>query len=276
MSVTVPSGSASGHLAIAGTYNFRELESCPAGPTHHLRPRKLYRSDALHRLTDGSRAELAGLRITTIIDLRTPEELLRAPSKLDGLDAVVHHLPIFLGSVTSMVDGDITLAAMYRVIILEHGAELVRAIRLIAQSGDAPVLVHCTAGKDRTGLVIALSLLAAGVDEGFVLHDYSRTNGYLAGQWRTDFSAALAAENIPLTPALDELISGSPIALLRDMLRLINSTYGSVPLYLAAHGLTAADAELLRSTLTAHGPADAASAAFTAIPDSTPREDPTA
>ncbi|MFP3381581.1 tyrosine-protein phosphatase, partial [Bacillus sp. SIMBA_069] len=64
-----------------------------------------------------------------------------------------------------------------------HGTQLATAVRLIADSGEDPVLVHCTAGKDRTGLVVALALLAAGVDREDVVADYAQTADNLAGPW---------------------------------------------------------------------------------------------
>ena len=116
-----------------------------------------------------------------IIDLRADEEVRHAPSRVDGLDLETVRVPLFLGSVASFFERDTSLAEMYRAMVDDSAARVIEVIRgLLAEQ---PVLVHCTVGKDRTGVTVALALAAAGVDEEAVIADYARTEGLLP-EWR--------------------------------------------------------------------------------------------
>ena len=250
MSTTVPPEVAHTHIALAGTHNFRGIGSHPAGVGRRVRDGKIYRSDALNRLTDDARATLTRLGVATVVDLRTDEECAAAPAAVDSRTVTVVRSPIFHGSLLSMLGSEITLAQLYRVMVSEHGTQLASAVRSIARSGDSAVLVNCTAGKDRTGLVVALALSAAGVHRDAVIADYALTSGYLAGGWKQQMLAHFTAAGVATTPELEDLIVGSPPELLGEVFDLLEAAYGDVAGYLASHGLSAIDLELLRSVLT--------------------------
>jgi protein-tyrosine phosphatase len=266
---------------VEGTYNLRDTGGYRTsdGAT---RWGKLLRSDALHQLTDTSRESLADLGIALVIDLRDESELLSAPSQLDGLGLTVVHAPIYptrtvggaisgagehssAGGVqaspadghASVLDGlgDVTLRGLYRTMLTDNGNNLARAVQLIARAGDAPVLVHCTAGKDRTGLVVALSLLAVGVSREDVVADYSVTEQNLAGEWVEVMLSRIVEFGVTATPAIRELMSASPPALIEEAIDLVIAQHGSVENYLLDHGLTHADLDLLRAALVDTGAA---------------------
>jgi protein-tyrosine phosphatase len=261
---------------VEGTYNLRDTGGygTPDGAT---RWGKLFRSDALHKLTDASRRRLTDLGVELVIDLRDDSELLSAPSQLDGLGLTVVHAPIYpprpaassaaspaasagdaAGAEASAADGhasvldglgDVTLRGLYRTMITEYGHNLTRAVQLIARAGNAPVLVHCTAGKDRTGLVVALALLAVGVSREDVITDYAATEQNLAGEWAETMLSRIVEVGVVATPAIRELMSASPPGLIAEAIDLIVANHGSVANYLLANGLTHADLELLHAAL---------------------------
>ncbi|MFT4028716.1 MAG: tyrosine-protein phosphatase [Protaetiibacter sp.] len=237
------------HRTVPGTYNLRETGGYrAAGGT--TRWGKLFRSDALHRLDESAREQLRLLGIRQVIDLRDPSEAEEAPSRLDGLELVVHELPVFDGADPArMLGGDASLEKVYAQMIERHGTNLGRAVRVVARSGDEPVLVHCTAGKDRTGLVVAFALLAAGVDREDVIADYAQSEVHLAGEWADGMRARFAGHGVVLVPEVDALISSSPAELLSGILDRLEAEHGSIIAYLASIGVGEEDIEAARTAL---------------------------
>jgi protein-tyrosine phosphatase len=245
----VPSANTRLH-AIEGTYNLRDTGGY-ATPGGETRWGKLFRSDALHALTDASRRRLDELGVEYVIDLRDDSELLASPSQLDGLGVTVVHTPIYPQTSSFGSIEEITLASLYRVMISEYGNNLARAVGVIARSGSHPVLVHCTAGKDRTGLVVALALLAVGVDKDDVIADYAATETNLAGEWAATMLSRMVESGVVSTPAIEHIISASPPELITETIEQIEEQFGSAAGYLVAHGFTASDLDALREALVA-------------------------
>ena len=140
--------------------------------------------------------------IGMIIDLRDENEARMMPDDLDGLDVRVRRLPVFEGSGASQGERGISLEALYHRIVTQHSPILVDAVRTLPSAGDRAVVVHCTAGKDRTGMVVAMALLAAGVDRESVIADYVLTETHLAGEWLEEMVTLIGRYGIPDTPAL--------------------------------------------------------------------------
>ncbi len=153
----------------------------------------LYRSGNLAQLDDAGVPALGGLGIRRIIDLRADDEVAHAPSRVGGLDVVTQRVPLFLGSVASFFADDVGLDEMYRRLVADSSAGVVEVVRGIVT--DQPVLVHCTVGKDRTGVTVALALAAAGVDEDDVVADYARTEGLLPALRNRQIIEALRAQH---------------------------------------------------------------------------------
>jgi protein-tyrosine phosphatase len=232
---------------LPGTYNFREVGGYHAGSST-TKWGTLYRSDALSRLTDEARDDLRQRDIRTIVDLRDDEERRHNPSLLEGLPVRVVESPIFSGSASSFLASDITLARLYETVVTENADAIVRAIRVIASSGEGAVLVHCTAGKDRTGLVVAFALLAVGVDRQEVVADYAMTQQNLPDSLMAPIIARLKAMHVPESTTIDELVSGSPAHVLEETIDLVIRRHGSVRAFLIDNGLTEAELDDL-----AHG-----------------------
>lgn len=235
-------------IPVPGTYNFRDVGGLPAqGGT--VRRGVLFRSDGLHRLGDEGREVLRRLDVGVVIDLRDDNEARLMPDDLHGLDVEVRRLPVFEGSGASQGERGISLEKLYHRIVTQHAPIVVDAVREIAAAGDRAVLVHCTAGKDRTGVVVALTLLAAGVDREAVIADYVLTESHLAGEWLQQMVELIGRYGVPDTPELRTLIGGSPREAIEVALDEVERRHGTARDYLLAAGLAGHELEALEALL---------------------------
>jgi protein-tyrosine phosphatase len=218
---------------VPGAMNFRDVGGLPAhgGVT---RSGVLYRSGNLAAVDDAGAAELRRRGLRRIIDLRDDEEVARFPSRIDGLDVVTQRVPLFLGSVRSFFENDIDLPGLYASLIEDSSSAVVDVVRGVLV--DQPVLVHCTVGKDRTGVTVALTLAAAGVETEAIIDDYARTEGLLPRERNEMVVASLRAAH-PEARHVVDLATRSPAPVMRDLLARLDAEYGSPTDYLRAHGL---------------------------------------
>ena len=239
-------------IPVPGTYNFRDVGGLPAA-TGTVRDGVLFRSDGLHRLGEAGRAVLRELGVGIVIDLRDENEAAVMPDDLDGLDVEVLRLPVFEGSGASQGARGISLDALYHRIVTQHASIVVSALREISTAGDRSVVVHCTAGKDRTGIVIALALLAVGVDREAVIDDYARTESNLAGEWLEAMVELVGRYGVPDSPELRTLMGGSPREAIDGVIESIERDHGSVREYLLAGGLQLGELAALEHLLIDEG-----------------------
>ena len=179
----LPAVVAERRLRFAGAGNFRDLGGYAAADERTVRWGLLYRSGELSRLTAGDRRLLADLDLAHIIDLRSPGECARAPSALDdSVAARIIFLPVDPGSArayrdrlmlgqASATQARQTMRAIYREFATRHCADFGALLQRVAEA-RGPVLLHCAAGKDRTGFAAALLLAALGVAPQVVMEDY--------------------------------------------------------------------------------------------------------
>lgn len=244
----VGSGADSRLVPLRGTFNFRDVGGHHAAPGQS-RWGKLYRSDALHKLHLADRAELAARRVGLVLDLRNDNERAIAPTELADIGAEVVHNPVLIRPPSTFIAADATLQEMYDHVIDDGADRVVNALTLIAQSGSTPVVVHCTAGKDRTGLVVALALTLAGVDREAVVADYAETERNLPPSVTDEIVTRLRAKHSHDAVNLDELVRLSPARVLRRTFDRIEKRHGSVQGYVRDHGLAADDVAALRRVL---------------------------
>lgn len=239
-------------IPVPGTYNFRDVGGLPARGGV-VRRGVLFRSDGLHRLGDEGRDALRRLDVGVVIDLRDENEARLMPDDLAGLDVRVRRLPVFQGSGASQGGRGISLEALYHRIVTTHSPIVVDALRVLPDAGDRAVVVHCTAGKDRTGIVVALALLAAGVERESVIADYVLTESHLAGEWLEEMVALIGRYGIPDTPELRTLMGGSPREALESALDEVERRHGSTREYLLASGLERHELDALEAWLIERG-----------------------
>lgn len=233
-------------IELAGVLNMRDLGGYPASGGGFVRWRTLLRSDALHKLDADGLATLSGLGLRTVLDLRTHFEAERAPSALDGLSARLTHISILGGNMQSL---PLELEAIYRHMISECGDAIAAAIKVLCTDDALPALVHCSAGKDRTGVVIALVLAVLGVPDQVIAADYAMSSTYLDPD-RTPAIGQLQASTGLGDELTRALLTSAPV-LIMDTLAWVRAAGGSVDGYLLDHGLSPADLARLRSALIA-------------------------
>jgi protein-tyrosine phosphatase len=228
-------------IELAGLFNLRDVGGYPVAGGGTVRWRTLFRSDALHRLEPAGVAAVTGLGLRTVVDLRTQLEVDLGPSPVGGR---VSHIPVLTGDLQGL---PLELGALYRHFVEECGEQIAAAIAELCGDDAMPALVHCSAGKDRTGVVVALVLAVLGVPDDVIAADYALSAGYLdPGQ--TPVIGQLRAS----TGLGDDLISAllsSPRQLILDVLDMIRERAGSVDGYLRGHGLTDAALGRLRAAL---------------------------
>lgn len=230
---------------VSGAMNFRDVGGLPAGEGR-TREGVLYRSGNLVHLDDDGIATMRELGIRRIVDLRDDAEVARSPSRLDDLACEVQRVPLFLGSVESFFRRDVSLDELYAGIVEDSADRVVEVMRGIV--GGQPVLVHCTVGKDRTGVTVAIALAAAGVDRDAVIADYARTETLLPAERNAQVVAAIRALH-PDNVHAEDLATRSPAPVMRALLDRLDREHGSPSDYLRAHGLDDAELGELRRVL---------------------------
>jgi protein-tyrosine phosphatase len=232
------------HLPVDGTYNLRDVGGYPTHAGGSLAWRTLFRSDSLHRLDSHGVAGLAGLDLHTIVDLRADIEVEQRPSAVVGLPARVVRAPIVRDPI-GLPPTD--LSGEYRYMIDECGDPIGAAVRELCAPGALPALVHCAAGQDRTGVVIALVLAVLGVPDELIAADYSLSSVYLDPDSTAVIGKLTAAG--PGDNVSAELLSGPAGPILDALAWARTAGGGSVYGYLTGHGVGAPDLAALRSGL---------------------------
>lgn len=170
---------------LQGASNFRDLGGYLGHDQRPLRWRRLFRSDHLGGLTDADKVLLAGLGLSRSFDFRGAGERAATPYELPQLTqhslaiepTVVQHLHD-LAKAGHTLTAAVTVALMedlYRALVTTQSGRFAELFEHLLD-GDTPLLFHCTAGKDRTGIAAALILLALGVPRSVVMQDYLLTN----------------------------------------------------------------------------------------------------
>lgn len=256
--------------SIDGLVNYRDTGGTALADGGRTRSGVLYRSAALNALTETGLAQLAETPIGVVADFRTPVEQQMAPDLLPTTRPFRHvSLSLLEGALpqpAAGADGVVAPGAFARVLaelpslgelyttMLTHGAATFADLaRLVAASTDdepSAVVVHCTAGKDRTGVAVALMLDAAGADREAVIADYAQSQENLAGPWAEGMLKMVASFGVPLTPELRTLVTGTPPEAMRTALAWVDEHGGSAE-YLMSGGLSADELAALRARLRA-------------------------
>ncbi len=205
----------------------------------------LVRSDNVSYLTQEGVQAMWEFGVTHVIDLRSQSEIDRFPSPFAAPDYGPEyiHRPLVDDSLFAEINGVPSLAHRYIVMIERRQEAIARIFEAIAQV-DGPVVFHCYAGKDRTGLVAAMALALAGVHADAIAADYAETDQHLASRYEEWLSAAPPER---VDAMRDEL--RCPPEWILGVLEHLDQKWGGVAPYLVAGGLTPADAERVREKL---------------------------
>jgi protein-tyrosine phosphatase len=241
------------HLPLGGTWNVRDLGGYAVAGGGQTQWRRVLRADALHRLDDAGRGTLVDAGLRTVIDLRFDREVASAPSPFTPDDGVeVLRLPLFerLGLGTDGIpdapEGDDPLFGLYSVALAKCRPALQQALAAIADAPEGMVLFHCTAGKDRTGLVAAMLLLSVGVDGTTIEEDYALTTRFIAPMFETLLADAQARGDD--VERMGRYL-GSDAQTMRATLRHLADHHGGIADYLAGGVLDAPRLQRLRDRL---------------------------
>ena len=252
-------------IDLEGAVNVRDLGGLPAVDGGSTVPGRLLRSENLQELTPADIAKLVKeIGVTTVVDLRTSGELeVEGPAPLDAVPSVRHvHRPVLLelGSATQAVSeallvtkieqdrarypDDIT-TGHYLGYLEERPEEVTGALRDIATSEGAAI-VHCAAGKDRTGVIVAMALTAAGVEPDAIVADYVATADRIEAILDRLRRSRTYARDLSERPVQAHLPRAGTM---RAFLEQLDVRYGGLPRWLAGNGFTDDEFSLLRGKL---------------------------
>jgi protein-tyrosine phosphatase len=234
-----------------GCLNARDLGGYATGDGRETRWGAVVRSASLAMLTDTGRAALADYGVRTIVDLRLPTELADDPSPFaePGDHGIAYTNVSFIDPAAAPPDAVSTLAEDYLQMLDRYRQGVAEAMTAVASAPEGAVLIHCAAGKDRTGLIAALLLGLAGVPAETIAADYAMTAELLRPRER-EWLEGLAPEERAEREAM--LARYAPTAeVMSAVLDGLAEGFGGVEPYLLATGLGPDDLDRLRDRLVA-------------------------
>lgn len=255
-------------VAIEGVANARDFGGKLGADGRAVRRGRLLRTAHLAEVTDAGRETLQALDVATVVDLRRTVERNLQPNRLDGLAirVIQSDLSEREGDGASLpphlqflLEAELTPQATHDWMITSYGEfpwypqhqeTFAGAFRALAQS-DGALVVHCAAGKDRTGILCGLILHALGVDDDAIAHDYLLTNQQPGFDQRTREFADRFAERLGRRIELEALapMVGVHADFLQSAWSAIEARHGSRMGYLASLGIDDALIDTIRSRL---------------------------
>ena len=240
-------------IDLAGCLNFRDLGGYPTVDGAMVRWRQVFRSDALHRLTDEDVARLRdeiGLR--AVIDLRSSAELDIDGRGPLGIEAMrFHHYPLFDNDAPmSFGRTELTLADRY-FLLAEFAKRAIANVIGALAAADGAAVYHCAAGKDRTGVVSAILLGVLGVPDEIIVADYAATQENLDAI--IDRLMATEGYQTMLSALPPDTLHANPETMLVFLERM-RGAHGSMADYAKAAGVSQEQLDRLRARLVAPAP----------------------
>ncbi|WP_207837703.1 tyrosine-protein phosphatase [Williamsia soli] len=243
---------------LSGAWNFRDVSDLKTTEGRCVASGFLFRSSELSSLDDTGKQALVNLGVTDVFDVRDHAEIERSGSDKVPGGIEVHVLPFDLrpdgkapheiSREEYMANRTRYLSEVYATMPTLPGAMncIEQVVRLLGDP-DRRVLVHCAAGKDRTGWVVAVVLGALGVTQDEVLQDYLRSNASI-GPLRAHMQKIYGQPGGEPIEISDDLLGVNDVYLASAQ-RAMLEKYGSLEDYLAACGVTEEDLERLRTRL---------------------------
>ena len=257
-------------IDLEGAANVRDLGGLATADGGTIQSGRVFRSDNLQGLTDGDVAVLVGdLKLRQVVDLRSgPEVTLEGPGPLTRVPEVtIHHLTLFAeGGVHTDVEADtvdadrvlpwqnervdedlaeLRVTGYYYAYLRDRPDSVIAALRVLAHD-DGAAIVHCAAGKDRTGVVCALALEVAGATREAIIADYVATGDRLTAVLARLRASATYRDDLDTRPA----DAHRPQAeYMEQFLATLDTRFGSPLAWLTENGWTPADTTALHSRL---------------------------
>jgi protein tyrosine/serine phosphatase len=224
------------HIALEGAVNFRDLGGYPTRDGRSIRWRTVFRADGLSQLSPRDHATVRTLGVATVIDLRTTAEVERGRFPVEEIPVGFHHLPFVEGLPDprefEMLPG--MLAAQYLDMIDEASGPIAQVLRIVALQRAHPLIVHCTAGKDRTGVLVAVLLGILGVPDDVIVEDYALSAAAMRAL--RDKLIERYPEGKEIIEKADEVFSADP-SNMSGLLEHLHTRFGSIEDYARSIGL---------------------------------------
>ncbi len=229
-------------LRLEGSVNLRDIGGYLTNSGQMVRWGQVYRSGTLIGLTERDWDYLKQLNIETVCDFRSHDEVMLEP---DHLPAGIRYLHqpvitddsnafqrIYAMLFTPHKIGEL-LQQMYTKVIIDENPQLFRtAFEALSSESDAPILIHCTAGKDRTGITIALLLAVLGVPDDIIIADYTLSNHYYEAFAAYTQATLDRMRWVRLTPDAVQPFLLADARIMQQTLAHVRTQYGSVEQYL--------------------------------------------
>ena len=229
------------HYPFEGCFNFRDIGGYLNQDGRRVKKGLYFRAGRQDRMTDKDLAQLLDLNISTQIDLRKQEEVLdqgRGPLEAMGANYInISVIPEGGSDTLNKLVGDTGISGKRYLGYLEFGpTSWLRLFGILAEESNLPVLLHCTAGKDRTGVSTAFLLSILGVSRDIIEADYLLTN--LDTERQADFIETTVGYPEGYDREKMITIAGVPQDAMKDFLDGVESKWGSVVEYLEKIGIT--------------------------------------
>ncbi|HWE67434.1 MAG TPA: tyrosine-protein phosphatase [Acidimicrobiales bacterium] len=223
-------------IALEGAVNFRDLGGYVTTDGQRTRWRVLFRADGLGELTEDDLDVVRQLGIRTVVDLRSGYEVSQSRFNTDAHPVTLHHFP-FIDALPHPDQFEQTpgfLGTQYTEMLDGASPQIIGALEALTAPDAQPAVFHCTAGKDRTGLLAALVLSLLGVPEETVVADYA-----LSGEAMARLRAKLILkypDGKDVIADSDEIFSADPAHMVSLLVHL-RQQYGSVINYASTMGV---------------------------------------
>lgn len=231
------------YIRLAGCFNFRDVGGYPCqrnGQKTYVAWRQLFRSDGLSYLTRADVEVLSSLGLRTVIDLRTSFEVQRNGIVANiGTPLHYEHLPLVIEvprieELAAWSDPQ-TVGQQYLQMLDEGMERVIRVLEIISDPWLTPAVIHCSAGKDRTGVVIAVILGLLGVPDNLIVYDYKLSHEPMNQLMRSILCDGDGRDILDGLPAA--IFSAEPEAM-SSFLSLFRSRHGSFEAFAKTFGLT--------------------------------------
>jgi protein tyrosine/serine phosphatase len=239
------------HLVLEGCCNFRDLGHYVAAGGSRLRRRRLFRSDSLATASATDRRLLTGLGLTTVIDLRSPGEV-ELGGRYSEPGPTMLHVPLgnpMHGMAAVDWDDPHRVATHYLELLIDGSEAVAEVLAVLTDPSVYPAVIHCSVGKDRTGILVAVILSVLGVGDDDIVADYT-LSGMGAARLALRLREHFADRPGDLEPFLPALLSAHPETM-RHLLGQLRDKFGSVEGYVDDIGLASAIG-YLRAVLLEH------------------------